>query len=188
VKLSDYILLHETILDQVRLHHVIFMDKKVLAAITWTKCCVPASDLDDVFSPWQQTFSHDTGKMDPASMSCTHTAKNFLVHDCKPCTHTAKKAYKQSSMDKMHLDSSRSDFSPLHIDLDLDLEKRHPNHEKERRMRVGERESTYCGALSTNPRAKLLPLRNGQFLGFGAQNPQKWRRSYGKEGWVRLYL
>jgi hypothetical protein len=60
-------------------------------------------------------------------------------------------------MDKMHPDSSRSDFSPLHIDLDLDLEKRHPNHEKERKMRVGERESTYCGAPFDESKGKTSP-------------------------------
>ena len=58
-------------------------------------------------------------------------------------------------MEKMQLGSSRSIFSLLH--LDLNLEKKHPNVEKERRMRIGERVATSHGAPSTNPRAKLLP-------------------------------
>jgi len=39
-------------------------------------------------------------------------------------------------MEKRQPGSFRSDFSLLHIDLDLDFEKKHPNYEKERRLRV----------------------------------------------------
>jgi hypothetical protein len=39
-------------------------------------------------------------------------------------------------MEKRQPGSSRSDFSLLYIDLDLDLEKNHPNHGKEKRLRV----------------------------------------------------
>ena len=47
----------------------------------------------------------------------------------------------------MQPDSSKSVFSLLHVDIDLDLEKKHPDDEKERKMRIGERVATSCGAL-----------------------------------------
>jgi hypothetical protein len=63
--------------------------------------------------------------------------------------HIAKKAYKQSSMKKCSQSSSRSVSSLLHVDLDLDLdlEEKRPNDEKWRRMSIGERIVTSCGAL-----------------------------------------
>jgi hypothetical protein len=70
-------------------------------------------------------------------------------------------------MEKNQSGISRDDFSLLHIDLDLDLEKKHPNHEKERRMRVGERESTSCVARQQQIQGQNLPpLENGKVLGF----------------------
>jgi hypothetical protein len=62
-------------------------------------------------------------------------------------------------MEKKQPGNSRSIFSLLHIDLDLDLEKNHPNHGKERRMRVVERESTSCGAPNNNFKSKTSPPR-----------------------------
>jgi hypothetical protein len=50
-------------------------------------------------------------------------------------------------MEKMQPGRSRSDFSLLHIDLDLVLEKKYPNDEKERRMRIRGRVAISCGAL-----------------------------------------
>jgi hypothetical protein len=61
--------------------------------------------------------------------------------------HIAKKAYKQSSMKKCSQSSSRYVSSLLHVDLDLDLEEKRPNDEKWRRMSIGERIVTSCGAL-----------------------------------------
>ena len=63
----------------------------------------------------------------------------FPIHDREHLAHTNNKngAYKQSSTEKRQPGSSRSDdFSLLQIDLDLDLEKKHPNHGKERGLRV----------------------------------------------------
>jgi len=62
----------------------------------------------------------------------------FLVHDREHLAHTTSEngAYKRSSMEKRQPGSFRSDFSLLHIDLDLDFEKKHPNYEKERRLMV----------------------------------------------------
>jgi hypothetical protein len=65
--------------------------------------------------------------------------------------HTVKTVYKQSSIKKIQLSRSKSVFSPLYLDLnldlDLDLKRNHPNIVKERRMKIGERVATSCGAL-----------------------------------------
>ena len=64
----------------------------------------------------------------------------------KPYTHKSENgAYKQSreKSSQVALDLI---FSMLHMDLDLDLEKKQPNHGKERRLRGLERESTSYNA------------------------------------------
>jgi hypothetical protein len=61
----------------------------------------------------------------------------FPIHDREHLTYTNNEngAYKHNSMEKRQPSSSRyDDFSLLQIDLDL--EKKHPNHGKERGLRV----------------------------------------------------
>jgi hypothetical protein len=82
-------------------------------------------------------------------------------------TQTAKTAHISGAVwKKTQPGSSRSGFSLLYIDLDLDLEKKHPNHGKERRLGFESENQPLVVPPSTNPRAKPLPLENGHFLGF----------------------
>jgi hypothetical protein len=58
-----------------------------------------------------------------------------MDRSCVPASYSDDEnvAYKHNSTEKRQPRSSRfDDFSLLQIDLDLDLEKKHPNHGKER--------------------------------------------------------
>jgi hypothetical protein len=44
--------------DQVRLHHIIFLEKVVLAAIAWTNDALSTQTHTVLFLQRQQTFSH----------------------------------------------------------------------------------------------------------------------------------
>jgi hypothetical protein len=89
VILPDGVLLDEAMLDQVRLHHIIFLEKLVLAAISRTNGVLPTQTQTMLFSQRQQTFSHDPGKTDfrRPSVSCTSTLPYPLWLQ-RPCTHT----------------------------------------------------------------------------------------------------
>jgi hypothetical protein len=132
VKLPDGVILDETIPGQVRFHCVIFVGKKVLAALTQT---------DHVFPLQTQMMPFRSGNKlcHMIQVSLFHPrclVHPFPVHDREHLAHTNNEnsAYKWSRTEKRQPGSSRSDFSLLHIDLDL--EKKHPNHEKDRRLRV----------------------------------------------------
>jgi hypothetical protein len=80
-------------------------------------------------------------------------------------------------MGKKQPSRSRPNFSLLHIDL----EKKHPNHGKERRMRVRERESTSCGAHLQQIQGQNLSPRKWPLFRVLRFKPQEWR-SHGEEG------
>jgi hypothetical protein len=91
--------------------------------------------------------------------------------------HIAKKAYKQSNMEKMQPSSSRSVFSLLHVDLDPNLERKHPNVKKERRMRIGERVATSCGAPFNKSKGKTSPPKKGSIFGVLELKTRKMEKS-----------
>ena len=126
MKLPYGVILDETILDQVRFHYVISLGIKVLAALTRT---------DGEFPLQTQMMCFRSGNklchmIQLSWFQPRCLVHPFPIHDREHLAHTTSEngAYKPGSF--------RSDFSLLHIDLDLDLEKKHPNHGKERGLRV----------------------------------------------------
>jgi hypothetical protein len=77
VILSDGVILDEAISDQVRLHHVIFLGKLVLAAIVWTNDALPTQT---------QTMFFCSGNKLSYMTQETHIVANlrYLVHPLFP--------------------------------------------------------------------------------------------------------
>jgi hypothetical protein len=105
--LPDGVILDETILNQVRLHHVIFLGKLVLAAIERTK--------GELLTQTQMMLLHSGNKLSHMTQERQIGAQPrclvhpFPVHD-RDLAHAARKSHKQSSIRKMLQSSSRSSF------------------------------------------------------------------------------
>ena len=169
-----------------RFHRVISMGKKVLAALTRT---------DSVFPLQTQTmhFRSSNKLCHMIQVSLIHPwclVHPFHVHDHENLAHINSEngAYKWSSMEKRRLGSSRSNFSLLHVDLDLDLEKNHQNHGKERRLRVWERESTSCDAFFNKSKGKTSPPRKWPLFRVLRLKPEKIEEPWGRRVGVAAFI
>jgi hypothetical protein len=104
----------------------------------------------------------------------------------KSCTHNSENgAYKQSSMEKRRRVALDMIFALLHMDLDLDLEKHNQIMEKREDWGIESENQPLAVPPFNKSMIKTSPPRKWPLLGFWGQNPKKWRRSHGEEGWVR---
>jgi hypothetical protein len=97
---------------------------------------------------------------------------SILSCPCLRTLHTQRKRHISRAVGKNAADAVWKKCSRVALDLfslsppsslDLDLEGKHPYVEKERRMRIGERESTFCSAPFNKSKGETSPLRKAQF-------------------------
>jgi hypothetical protein len=92
---SDGVILDKTIPHQVRLHHVIFLGKQILAAIAWTNGELLTQTMMMLFRSGNKLSHMTQERQIGAQPRCL--IHPFPVHD-RDLAHAAKKSYKQGNI------------------------------------------------------------------------------------------